>query len=150
MIADGNEARNITQGSGPLTLNLLENASPPNGTTASITSFTLPGSSVVYPAGPTPVTVTDPVSNTTTGTIVVLANGTTTFTPAPRFSGTVPLVSYTVASSDGQTDPSVLSITVTPGENIRTIPFTATLLLHKDSGKMQEARAAGIRIMLVD
>ena len=84
---------------------------------------------MVYPAGPTPVTVKDPVSNETTGTIVVLANGTTTFTPAPRFSGTVPLVSYIVASSDGQTDPSVLSITVTPGENIHSrFHSLATLL----------------------
>lgn len=114
-VQDGNEDRTIPQGSSPLNLNLLDNAVPPPGTTAAITSFTLPGSSTAYPAGPNPVTITDPVSGNAVGSIVVRPDGSTTFTPVATFSGQVPPVSYTVKSSDGQTTKSVLSVVVTPG-----------------------------------
>jgi hypothetical protein len=70
----------------------------------------------VYTPGPTPVTVTDPITGKVTGTIVMLPDGTTTFTPAPGFTGPVPAISYTVTSSDGQVSPSALDITVLPGE----------------------------------
>lgn len=114
LLRDGDETYSVVAGSGPLVVNLMDNVDAPAGTTANVTSFTLPGSAVVYPTGPEPVPVLDPVTGMTTGTIVVLPNGTATFTPAPGFSGNVPSIQYTVESSDGQVNPSVLDITVTP------------------------------------
>ena len=119
VLTDASETRTIPAGSGPLTVNLLDNTVPPPGTTVSVTSFTLPGSSVVYTPGPTPVPVVDPVTGRTTGTIVVQPDGTATFTPAVGFTGPVPAISYTVTSSDGQVSPSALDITVLPGEQTR-------------------------------
>ena len=116
VLTDANEDRTITQGSGPLTLNLLDNAKPPPGTTVNITSFQLPGSSTVYPAGPNPVPVIDPITGANTGTIVVRPDGTATFTPAAGFTGQAPPIAYTVASSDGQTSPGTLTVTVAPSE----------------------------------
>lgn len=117
VLTDASETQSVPAGSGPLTLNLLDNTVPPPGTTASVTSFTLPGSSVVHTPGPTPVTVTDPVTGKVAGTIVVLAGGNATFTPAPGFTGPVPAISYTVTSSDGQVSPGALDVTVLPGES---------------------------------
>jgi hypothetical protein len=68
----------------------------------------------VYPAGSPPVTVIDPVSGKTTGTVVVQPDGTVTFTPATTYTGQVPAISYTVTSSDGQVSPSALVLTVLP------------------------------------
>ena len=116
VLTDASETRTLPAGSGPLTLNLLDNTVPPPGTTVSVTAFTLPGSSVVYTPGPMPVTVADPITGKVAGTIVVLPDGTATFAPAPGFSGPVPAISYTVTSSDGQVSPSALDITVLPGK----------------------------------
>ena len=115
MLRDGNEDRVIPAGTPSVTLNLLDNVTPPPGTTVAITSFTLPGSTTVYPVGPNPVTVTDPTTGRTAGTVAVQADGTATFTPAPGFSGQAPPVTYTVVSSDGQTSPGALTVTVQPG-----------------------------------
>jgi hypothetical protein len=114
VLTDASESPAIVAGSGPLTLDVLDNTVAPPGTTVSVTSFSLPGSSVVYTAGPTPVTVTDPVTGKVAGTVVVQANGTTTFTPASGFTGQVPAVSYTVTSSDGQVSPGALAVTILP------------------------------------
>jgi hypothetical protein len=114
-LSDDDEVRSTRAGT-PVTLNLLDNDVPPTGTTTAIATFTLPGSTTVYLPGPTPVPVIDPATGTSTGTIVVMPDGTTTYTPAPGFTGTVPTVSYVVRSSDGQTDPSTLIITVVAGE----------------------------------
>jgi hypothetical protein len=70
----------------------------------------------VYPAGPTPVTVTDPVTGKVTGTVVVQPDGDVIFTPAPGFTGEAPAISYTVMSSDGQVSPGALAVTVLPGK----------------------------------
>jgi hypothetical protein len=114
VLTDASESPAIVAGSGPLKLNVLDNAVAPAGTTVNVTSFSLPGSSVVYPAGPTPVTVVDPISGKVAGTVVVQANGDVTFTPAPGFTGQSPAISYTVESSDGQVSPGALAVTVLP------------------------------------
>ena len=116
-LTDGNEQA-VTRPGAPVTVSLLDNAVPPTGTTDTVTSFTLPGSSTVYTPGPTPVPVVDPATGAPTGTIVVLPDGTATFTPASGFSGPVPTISYMVASSDGQKDPSALDNTVVPRKPI--------------------------------
>lgn len=114
-LKDANENPTIVAGTGPLTLNVLANAVAPAGTTDSVASFTLPGSTAVYSAGPTPVPVVDPITGKLTGTVVVLPDGAVTFTPAAGFTGQVPPITYNVASSDGQTQPSTLTIAVQPG-----------------------------------
>jgi hypothetical protein len=59
--------------------------------------------------------VVDPATGRTAGTVVVLANGTATFTPATGFSGQAPPITYMVTSSDGQTSPGTLTVTLQPG-----------------------------------
>ena len=114
VLTDASESPAIVAGSGPLKLNVLDNTVAPAGTTVNVTSFSLPGSSVVYPAGPTPVTVTDPVTGKVAGTVAVMPDGSVTFTPASGFTGQVPAISYTVESSDGQVSPGALAVTVLP------------------------------------
>ena len=114
VLTDASESPAIAANSGPLALNVLDNAVVPAGTTANVTNFSLPGSSVVYPAGPTPVSVIDPVTNRVTGTVVVQPDGSATFTPATGYTGQVPAISYTVTSSDGQVSPGALAMTVLP------------------------------------
>lgn len=115
MLRDGNEAVTVIAGTGPVNLNVLDNAAIPPGTTAIITGFSLPGSSVVYPASPTPVPVTDPTSGQVTGTVALQPDGKLTFAPAAGFIGQAPAITYTVASSDGQVSPGAAVITVLPG-----------------------------------
>jgi hypothetical protein len=130
VLTDASESPTIQSGSGPLSLNVLDNAVPPPGTTVSVTSFTLPGSSTVYPAGPTPVTVTDPVTNTVAGTVVVQPNGSIIFTPATGYTGQVPAISYTVTSSDGQVSPGALAVTVLPRKTPQSACCVAVHVLY--------------------
>ena len=116
LLRDGSESPTLAAGSGALSLNVLDNALPPAGTTVNVTGFSLPGSTVVYPAGPSPVTVVDPVTGRTAGPVVVQPNGAVTFTPAAGLTGQAPAITYTVLSSDGQTSPGAVSVTVLPGE----------------------------------
>lgn len=110
-LLDGNEQLS-TSPSTPVTTNLLSNSDNPLGTTESVASFTVAGSPTVYTPGPTPVTIIDPATGTTTGTLVLQPDGTAIFTPAPGYAGNVPEITYTVTSSDGQTNPSTLDITI--------------------------------------
>jgi hypothetical protein len=96
-------------------VNLLDNTQAPSGTSVSVTNFTIAGSSTVYTAGNSIVEVRNAITSTLVGTLIVQANGTTIFEPATGYTGPVPLINYNVRSSDGQVNPSTLSITVTPG-----------------------------------
>ncbi len=60
--------------------------------------------------------VKDATTGVVTGTLVLQPDGSTTFTPAPGYSGPVPLINYNVGSSDGQVNPSTLAITVESGK----------------------------------
>lgn len=124
LLDDKNESTTLAAGQ-TYASNLLNNTDAPLGTNVSITSFTLPGSSVAYTPGPNPVTVYDPNTGKVTGTVTVNPNGDVTFTPAPGFAGQVPPISYTVDSSDGQVNPSVLDITVLPGMQTPSISYAA-------------------------
>lgn len=105
----------ITAANTPTSGNVLDNASLPPGTTASVTGFTVAGSSTVHAPG-TPLTLTDPAKGTPVGTLVVNPDGTYTFTPAPDYAGAVPAIQTNVRSSDGQTVTSSLTIAVLPSE----------------------------------
>ncbi|VXB87839.1 hypothetical protein PSEUDO8AS_40114 [Pseudomonas sp. 8AS] len=77
----------------PATGNVLSNDSDADaGSTLTVQSFTIAGSSTVYNAGST-ATITG------VGSLVINANGSFTFTPAANYTGPVPSATYTV--SDG-------------------------------------------------
>jgi hypothetical protein len=118
LLLDASESRSLAAGSGPLTLNVLSGAVAPPGASVSVTGFSLAGSGVVHPAGSATVTLLDPTTNTVTGAVVVQADGTVTFSPAATFAGQVPAITYTVASTGGQVNPSAVSLTVLPGESL--------------------------------
>lgn len=115
LLRDNTEDRTVPVGTPSVVFNLLDNAAPPPGTTVSVTSFRLPGSTTAHPVGPTPVPVVDPVSGKSAGSVVVLRDGTATFTLAPGFTGPAPPVTYEVLSTDGQTSPGSFTVTVQPG-----------------------------------
>lgn len=127
LLLDGSEIVQTAPGGPPIVADLLANVVPPPGTTVNVTSFTLPGSTLVYPVGPAPVTVTDPLTNRVAGTVSVTVDGQATFTPAPGYGGEVPPITYMVASSDGQLSPAALSVIAQPGEPHGCIgrPFAA-------------------------
>jgi CshA-type fibril repeat protein len=104
---DGNETLSVAEDN-PLSGNLLSNATDADGDTLSITQFTI--GSTTYTAG-------DTATIPGVGTLIINANGTFTFTPAPNYNGPVPPVSYVVSDGNGGTDTSTLSITVTPVNN---------------------------------
>lgn len=119
MLLDGNESVTTPAGT-PVTVKLLSNAVIPPGTTVSVASFSIPGSGIVYTAGPNPVPVVDPISKVVVGSVVVQPDGTAIFTPTPGggFTGQAPAIQYTVLCSDGQVSPGALSVTVLPGKHI--------------------------------
>jgi hypothetical protein len=112
----GDTAVSTVNDGSPITVNVLNNTVAPPGKTASVSSFTLPGGAT-YPAGSSPVTVTDPLTGKVTGTVTVAADGTAVFRPAPGYTGPVPPITYTVTSSDGQTAPGTLSVTLLSSES---------------------------------
>ena len=130
LLRDGNESPVVPANGAPLVIDLLANALPPAGTTVRISSFTLPGSTTVYPAGSGLVNVADPTTQQPAGAVSVLANGTATFTPAAGFAGQAPAITYTVTGSDGQTSPGALCAIVPSGACIcPTCPATCCALL---------------------
>ncbi|MFN5422434.1 MAG: Ig-like domain-containing protein, partial [bacterium] len=90
----------------PATGNVLTNDADLEGNTLTVTEFTIAGVSGTFTAGQT---ATIPG----VGTVVVNADGTFTFTPDLNYTGTVPLITYTI--SDGNsTDTATLSLFVDP------------------------------------
>lgn len=101
----------------PITGNVLDTASPPPGSTVSVTSFSIAGRSQVYVPGPNPITLNDPKTGEAMGTITFAASGTYVFTPVQDFIGPAPAISLNLRSSDGQTAVSALTLDVVrPGE----------------------------------
>jgi gliding motility-associated-like protein len=87
----------------PSTGNLLANDQVSNGTTLTLTSYTVAGTT--YLAG----------ANTTipkVGTITITANGTYTFIPVLNFSGDVPTITYTITDDAAMAATGNLNIKV--------------------------------------
>ncbi|QTL93969.1 retention module-containing protein [Aeromonas jandaei] len=95
-----------TQEDSPISGNLLDNSTNPDGpATSTIVSYDW-GINIGVPAG-VAATITG------VGTLIINADGSYTFTPATNYDGTVPAVTYQV--TDGQdTVSSTLVITITP------------------------------------
>jgi alpha-tubulin suppressor-like RCC1 family protein len=103
-----NDDNKVTPEDTPISGNVLDNDSDPEGTTITVTQFTITGISGVFNAGTTPATI-DGV-----GTLIIGTNGSFTFTPAANYSGAVPTVTYTARDVDGGTGTATLKLAVTP------------------------------------
>ena len=130
---------------------MLDNVTPPPGTTESVTGFSVPGSDTIYPAG-TSVPLVDPATGTVTGTMQVNPDGSYIFTPAPGYVGPVPTVDVIVASSDGQSKEVPLTVSVnavlTDASESPTLvagsgPLTLNVLAHIQ-GRQQGLSRSGV------
>ncbi|GMA91785.1 hypothetical protein GCM10025869_23140 [Homoserinibacter gongjuensis] len=86
---------------------------------------------------------TDPAS----GTLVIAADGSYSYTPASGFSGIVSST-YTVTDDDGQTDTAVLTISVTPVAVDDTDATTAGTAISRDAaaGVLPDDRGTGLEV----
>jgi large repetitive protein len=107
---DSNETNTVTQNQ-TLTVadgaagDLLLNATDADGDTLTITAYTVAG------VTGTP-TIGSPFTIPTVGTVTINANGSYSFAPVTNFTGTIPVITYTV--SDGTlTDTSTLTLSLT-------------------------------------
>ncbi len=78
----------------PVSGNVLGNDTDVENDPLTVTTFTVGGST--YPAGTT--------VNLASGDLMIAGNGTYTFTPAPNYTGPVPVATYTVSDGNGGTD----------------------------------------------
>lgn len=127
------EVETILEDMPGLTKNLISNDVDIEGSTLSITNYTIFGN----PGTGTPI-LGSPFNIPNVGTITINANGDYTFVPAGNFNGAVPIITYTV--SDGAlTTNGTLTINVTAvndqptvtdvaksGLEDNAVPFTAT------------------------
>jgi hypothetical protein len=95
--------------------NVLADADLAAGVTATVTGFSIDGTSKVYPPGSN-VTLNDPVTGVPIGTLTLAADGTYVFDPVDGYVGPVPVVNVYEKSSNGQTAISTLTLDVVPGE----------------------------------
>ena len=85
---------------------LLANATDGNGDSLTVTAFTVPGTG----AG----TVGTPLAIAGVGSLTINSDGSYSFTPEPNYTGSIPVVTYTVSDSGGLTDTSTLTLTMVP------------------------------------
>jgi uncharacterized repeat protein (TIGR01451 family)/gliding motility-associated-like protein len=93
-----------SSGDSPVSGNILPNDT--DGNTLTVSGFSIAGLTGSFTAG---TTATIP----SIGTIVLNADGSFTFTAVEDYSGTVPVITYTVSDGNGGTDTGDLEITVT-------------------------------------
>ncbi|BDB52317.1 hypothetical protein GENT11_06290 [Flavobacterium ammonificans] len=103
--------------------NVVTNDTDVEGNTKSVTSFTVNG--ITYQVG-TIVTIPNK------GTLILNADGTYTFTPAPNTSGAVPVITYTLSDDNGGTDTADLNITVA-AVNDAPVVVNESLSTNEDS-----------------
>jgi gliding motility-associated-like protein len=108
----------------PVSGNVLTNDTDVDGNPLTVTQFTIPGVPGTFSAGQT---ATIPG----VGTLVINANGTYTFTPAPNYNGTVPPVTYTVSDGQGGTATATLQITVQAVGDPEDITITTTAVCER-------------------
>jgi hypothetical protein len=97
----------------PVSGNVLTNANIPAGTTATVTGFSIAGTTQVYPPGSN-VTLTDPLTGEPIGTLVMSSTGAYTFDPVPGYVGPTPAINVYSKDTNGQTAVSSLTIDVLP------------------------------------
>jgi VCBS repeat-containing protein len=104
---------------------VLANDSDIDGDTLHVTQFTVAGDNTVYNAG-TQAAIAG------IGSLTLNSDGSYTFVPAANYHGVVPVVTYTVADSNGDTDTSTLTLTVNP-VNDAPVATAATASVDEDS-----------------
>lgn len=87
--------------------NVLSNDSDPEGTTLTVTRFTLSGNATVYSPGQT-ATVAG------VGSLSIASNGVWTFTPVTDYAGNFPLVTYTATDGVNSVTSTLFISVVTP------------------------------------
>ena len=95
----------------PATGNVLANDTDIDGDVLTVTQFSVPGAGVFSAGGAAAIPGV--------GTLTIAANGAFTFTPAPNYSGPIPVATYTI--SDGTTSSSA-SLTLGPIANVNDAP----------------------------
>ena len=86
-------------------------------------------------------------TNPSSGTLVINADGSYSYTPASGFTGTV-TSTYTVRDDAGQTDTAVLTITVTPraSDDVATTPAETPLTRNASSGVLANDVGTGLTV----
>ncbi len=109
-LVDGNETVTVTEDTPliiPAATGLLVNTVDPDGSTPTITGYTVAG------VAGTPVIGTA-FTIPGKGDISINADGSYTFSPTLNYNGPVPQITYTVSDGAGGIDTSTLTLTVTP------------------------------------
>jgi hypothetical protein len=99
----------------PVSGNVLSNANLPASTSASLTGFSIAGSTQVYPPGSN-VTLSDPVTGEPIGTLVMSSSGAYTFAPVPSYVGPTPAINVYSKNTNGVAAVSSLTIDVVARE----------------------------------
>ncbi len=106
---DSDETNTVTEDTPlvvPAATGLLANATDVDGNPLTVSAFTVAG------VAGTPVVGT-PFTIPGVGSLTVNANGGYTFTPAPNYTGPIPVITYTVSDGQGGTDTSTLTLAIT-------------------------------------
>jgi VCBS repeat-containing protein len=100
-----NPDTNTTQEDTPVSGNVLPNDTDLDGDVLTVTGFVINGT----PYTPGTIALMPGI-----GDLVINANGTYTYVPAPNYNGPVPVVTYAITDGHGGTASSTLTINVTP------------------------------------
>ncbi|MES2650082.1 MAG: tandem-95 repeat protein, partial [Bacteroidota bacterium] len=114
---------------------LLNDTDVDAGTTLVVTKFTVPGLSGDQSIN---ATITLPSG---AGTINIQANGSYIYIPANEFTGTVPVITYTISDGNGGNASSTLSLTVNQ-TNVAPVPVANTNTMLEDGTAINVAAAA--------
>jgi len=134
---DGNEARSVTEDTVltvPAASGLLANTTDIDGGVPSIVSFTIAGQTGPFTIGSSYLIVG-------VGTLTIRVDGSYSFVPATNYTGTIPVITYTVSDGAGGTDTSTLTLTMVPvndapvdGNEARSVTEDTVLTVSATSG----------------
>ena len=132
---DGNETNTVTEDTTLTVANgatgdLLNNATDIDGGTLTVASYTVAGVAGTQAVG-TGVLIAG------VGTITINANGSYSFAPLANFTGTIPVITYTVSDGNGGADTSTLTLSMTA---VNDPPSVGT----SSASVTEEALAGGI------
>ena len=90
---------------------LLNNATDVEGNSLTITGFTIAGVGGTQSIG-------SPVAISEVGSLTIHSNGSYSFTPVSNYTGSIPLITYTVSDGHGGSDTSMLTLSITPVQDL--------------------------------